>query len=58
MASEALQQLSERARQSVYYSREQGWNRIGYCTFINNISRPFSLSSRSNSALENTLAEL
>ncbi|SBS30784.1 N(2)-citryl-N(6)-acetyl-N(6)-hydroxylysine synthase [Marinomonas aquimarina] len=34
----SLSSLSERAQQSVYYAREQGWNRIAYCSFINNIS--------------------
>jgi len=33
-----LSELSEKARSSVYYSRKQGWNRIAYCTLINNIS--------------------
>lgn len=52
---ETLQKLSERARQSVYYSREQGWNRIAYCTFINNISEAIFFIAEENSALENTL---
>ncbi|MFP2768576.1 IucA/IucC family protein [Oceanisphaera sp. KMM 10153] len=33
-----LQGLSEQARASVHYSRDQGWNRIGYCLLVNNIS--------------------
>ncbi|WP_116475599.1 IucA/IucC family protein [Zobellella maritima] len=33
-----LQGLSERARASVYYPRAQGWNRIGYCLLVNNLS--------------------
>jgi len=38
--------LSDKARSSVYYSREQGWNRIAYCTLINNISEAiFHLST-------------
>ncbi|WP_261905287.1 IucA/IucC family protein [Vibrio fortis] len=53
--SEKLQQLSERARQSVYYSREQGWNRIGYCTFINNISEAIFFIAEENAKLEETL---
>ncbi|WP_028866202.1 IucA/IucC family protein [Psychromonas aquimarina] len=36
--ADKLSELSEKARASVYYSREQGWNRIAYCTLINNIS--------------------
>ncbi|WP_373091915.1 IucA/IucC family siderophore biosynthesis protein [Zhongshania sp.] len=31
-------ELSARARQSIYYSRAQGWNRIAYCALINNLS--------------------
>jgi siderophore synthetase component len=52
---ETLSQLSERARQSVYYSREQGWNRIGYCTFINNISEAIFFIAEGNQGLEQTL---
>lgn len=54
---EALEQLSDRARQSVYYSREQGWNRIGYCTFINNISEAIFFIAEGNSVLEEALWE-
>ncbi|WP_196333953.1 ferric iron reductase, partial [Vibrio harveyi] len=46
---------SERARQSVYYSREQGWNRIGYCTFINNISEAIFFIAEGDQTLEKTL---
>ncbi|WCP67489.1 IucA/IucC family protein [Vibrio tubiashii] len=52
---DSLNQLSERARQSVYYSREQGWNRIGYCTFINNISEAIFFIAEGNQSLERTL---
>ncbi|WP_440889031.1 IucA/IucC family protein [Vibrio sp. WZ-1] len=52
---ETLSHLSERARQSVYYSREQGWNRIGYCTFINNISEAIFFIAEGNQGLEQTL---
>lgn len=30
--------IHPRVRQSLIYSREQGWNRISYCLFINNLS--------------------
>ncbi|MCX4187001.1 IucA/IucC family protein [Methylophaga sp. OBS4] len=33
-----LDGLSARARQSIYYSREKGWQRIAYCLLINNLS--------------------
>lgn len=52
---ESLNQLSERARQSVYYDRKQGWNRIGYCTFINNISEAIFFISEGNETLEKAL---
>ncbi|MDD1827709.1 siderophore biosynthesis protein PvsD [Photobacterium sp. ZSDE20] len=52
---DSLHQLSERARQSVYYSLEQGWNRIGYCTFINNISEAVFFIAEGNSELEEIL---
>ncbi|WP_341664886.1 IucA/IucC family protein [Vibrio sp.] len=53
--ADSLNQLSERALQSVYYSREQGWNRIGYCTFINNISEAVFFICEGNSKLEQAL---
>lgn len=53
--AETLTDLSERARQSVYYSREQGWNRIGYCTFINNISEAIFFIAEGDEPLEQTL---
>lgn len=52
---DSLNKLSERARQSVYYSREQGWNRIGYCTFINNISEAIFFIAEGDEPLEQTL---
>ncbi|HCI5999557.1 TPA: siderophore biosynthesis protein [Klebsiella variicola subsp. variicola] len=33
-----LTMMSERARQSVWYSREQGWRRVAYCLLINHLS--------------------
>lgn len=37
-AKATLTELSPRARKSIHYTREQGWQRIAYCTLINNIS--------------------
>ncbi|MCW1891019.1 ferric iron reductase [Vibrio chagasii] len=56
--SETLQQLSEQADNPVYYSREQGWNRIGYCTFINNISEAIFFIATGDTKLEVILWEL
>lgn len=33
-----LQDVSARARESLWYDNEQGWNRIVYCLFVNNFS--------------------
>lgn len=52
---EKLSSLSERARQSVYYSREEGWNRIGYCTLINNLSEAIFHLANGDLSLENQL---
>jgi len=35
-APEVFPHLSARARESLWYDREQGWNRIAYCLFVNN----------------------
>ncbi|WP_232346698.1 IucA/IucC family protein [Cupriavidus taiwanensis] len=29
--------ISERARTSLWYDEEQGWNRVAYCLFVNNL---------------------
>ncbi|MBY4676362.1 IucA/IucC family protein [Marinobacterium arenosum] len=36
--AERTADLSPRARQSVLYSEQQGWNRVRYCLFINNLA--------------------
>ncbi|SIR55541.1 Siderophore synthetase component [Aromatoleum tolulyticum] len=33
----AMPDISERARASLWYDEEQGWNRIAYCLFVNNL---------------------
>lgn len=52
---EKLSSLSERARQSVYYSRDDGWKRIGYCTLINNLSEAIFYLANGDLSLENQL---
>ncbi|HIC47182.1 MAG TPA: siderophore biosynthesis protein [Methylophaga aminisulfidivorans] len=47
-----LSGLSERARESVYYSREKGWNRIAYCLLINNLSEAIFHISNGSRELE------
>jgi siderophore synthetase component len=53
--ADKLSELSEKAKDSVYYSREQGWNRIAYCTLINNISEAIFHLSAGQQALETQL---
>lgn len=52
---QSLKGMSERARSSVYYTRELGWNRIAYCTLINNVSEAIFHLANGHSALESTL---
>jgi siderophore synthetase component len=49
-ATDTITDLSERAKQSIYYHRKQGWRRIAYCALINNISEAiYHLSGESKS---------
>jgi siderophore synthetase component len=50
-----LAQLSERARQSVHYSQEQGWKRIAYCALVNNLAEAIYHLAHTDAALENRL---
>lgn len=50
--AEQLGELSETARASVYYNREQGWKRIGYCLLVNNLSEAIFHVSDGNPELE------
>lgn len=56
--NESLVSLSERARLSVHYSRAQGWNRIAYCSIINNISEAIFHIANGNLTLEQSLWRL
>ncbi|MFA0812178.1 IucA/IucC family protein [Microbulbifer epialgicus] len=47
--------LSERARSSVYYSRQKGWQRIAYCLLINNLSEAIFYLSVGEPGLEQQL---
>lgn len=49
--------LSTRARQSVLYSEAQGWNRVRYCLFINNLSEAVHYLSNDSAHLEAELWE-
>ena len=50
-----LSDLSPRARQSVHYSANQGWNRVLYCLFINNLTEAVTWLADDQSALEANL---
>ena len=53
-----LGRLSERARSSVYYSREKGWQRISYCLLINNLSESIFHLSMGERKLEQQLWQI
>ncbi|MCE9686865.1 hypothetical protein LZP73_11745 [Shewanella sp. AS16] len=53
--AERLSGWSAKAKASVYYSREQGWQRIGYCTLINNVSEAIFHLAGGDEALEASL---
>ncbi|QQX80252.1 hypothetical protein JK628_22765 [Shewanella sp. KX20019] len=50
-----LSELSEEAMNSVYYSREQGWNRVAYCSLINNVSEAMFHLAAGDQVLETEL---
>lgn len=52
---ERLQGISERARQSVQYSRELGWSRVAYCALINNLAEAMFHIAAGDSLLEDRL---
>lgn len=50
-----LSGISARARESLWYSAEQGWNRISYCLFVNNFCEAIHQLSFGNPQLEQLL---
>ncbi|PPU76822.1 IucA/IucC family siderophore biosynthesis protein [Xanthomonas sp. NCPPB 1638] len=50
-----LQGVGERARQSLYYTPEQGWNRVAYCALVNNLAEAIFHLSESDAVLETRL---
>ena len=55
---EALAGMSVRARQSVWYSREQGWRRVAYCLLINHLSEVLFRLADGDRRLEQRLWDL
>ncbi|MCC4602655.1 IucA/IucC family protein [Xanthomonas campestris] len=47
-----LHGVSARARQSLYYTPEQGWNRVAYCALVNNLAEAIFHLSEGDAVLE------
>jgi len=50
-----LEGVGERARQALFYSEEQGWNRIAYCLFVNNFCEAIAQLGEMGTRLERRL---
>lgn len=50
-----LQQISQTAREALWYSSELGWKRIAYCLFVNNFCEAISQIGASNPSLQRRL---
>lgn len=47
-----LRGVGERARQSLYYTPEQGWNRVAYCALVNNLAEAIFHLGEGDAALQ------
>ncbi|MBB3806596.1 siderophore synthetase component [Xanthomonas arboricola] len=47
-----LHGVGERARQSLYYTPEQGWNRVAYCALVNNLAEAIFHLTEGDGTLE------
>lgn len=50
-----LPDISARARESLWYSADQGWNRIAYCLFVNNFCEAIGQLAPESPALQRRL---
>lgn len=50
-----LQEISARARESLWYSGDQGWNRVAYCLFVNNFCEAINQLAPEMPALQQRL---
>jgi siderophore synthetase component len=50
-----LCEISTRARDSLWYSGDQGWNRIAYCLFVNNFCEAINQLAPENPVLQQRL---
>jgi len=53
--AERLSALDERTRQSVYYSAQKAWQRVGYCALVNNLGEAIFHLANGSDALEQRL---
>jgi siderophore synthetase component len=50
-----LSEISTRARESLWYSGEQGWSRVAYCLFVNNFCEAINQLAPERPALQQRL---
>jgi siderophore synthetase component len=54
-APERLSELNERTRASLYYNEDKAWQRVAYCTLVNNLGEAIFHLADADSGLENQL---
>ncbi|SFK89961.1 Siderophore synthetase component [Nitrosomonas aestuarii] len=50
-----LEAISSRAREALWYSGDQGWKRVCYCLFVNNLCEAINQLSTGKPAMQNRL---
>ncbi|MDB5979529.1 MAG: iron transporter [Pseudomonas sp.] len=53
--AERLGELNERTRASLYYDQDKAWQRVAYCTLVNNLGEAIFHLANADSQLENRL---
>ncbi len=53
--AERLGELNERTRASLYYDQNKAWQRVAYCTLVNNLGEAIFHLANADSQLENRL---
>ncbi len=53
--AERLAALNERTRNSVYYSAQKAWQRVGYCALVNNLGEAIFHLANGSASLEHRL---
>jgi siderophore synthetase component len=54
-SAQALNEISARAREALWYEEEQGWKRIAYCLFVNNLAEAIGQLAAEQPALQQRL---